>query len=191
MKLHNYLLFLSLIFLSISCQEDKYYPKPKSYLRLDFPNKEYYKITDSCPFTFKVPDYSAWTNRFKRENSCEKTIIFPSLKAEILCDYIVLNNNLIEISESFRKMVYEHSFKSTAIIERLWVNDSTNVYGLAYEIKGNTACNYAFTLTDSSKHFFSGQLMFQTSPNYDSLKPSIYFIKEDIEAMIASFEWVN
>ena len=88
-------------------------------------------------------------------------------------------------------MVYEHSFKSTAIIERLWVNDSTNVYGLAYEIKGNTACNYAFTLTDSSKHFFSGQLMFQTSPNYDSLKPSIYFIKEDIEAMIASFEWVN
>ena len=100
MKLHNYLLFLSLIFLSISCQEDKYYPKPKSYLRLDFPNKEYYKITDSCPFTFKVPDYSAWTNRFKRENSCEKTVIFPSLKAEILCDYIVLNNNLIEISDS-------------------------------------------------------------------------------------------
>ena len=191
MKLHNYLVFLSLIFLSISCQEDKYYPKPKSYLRIDFPNKEYYNITDSCPFTFIVPDYSAWTSRFKIENSCEKSIIFPSLKAEILCDYIVLNNNLIEISESFRKMVYEHSFKSTAIIERLWVNDSTNVYGLAYEIKGNTACNYAFTLTDSSKHFFSGQLMFQTSPNYDSLKPSIYFIKEDIEAMIASFKWIN
>ena len=117
--------------------------------------------------------------------------LYQCLKAEILCDYIVLNKNLIEISESFRKMVYEHSFKSTAIIERLWVNDSTNVYGLAYEIKGNTACNYAFTLTDSSKHFFSGQLMFQTSPNYDSLKPSINFIKEDIEAMIASFEWVN
>jgi gliding motility-associated lipoprotein GldD len=108
-----------------------------------------------------------------------------------MCDYIPLSNNLIEISESFRKMVYEHSFKSSAIIERLWINDSTEVYGLAYEIKGNTACNFAFTLTDSSNHFFSGQLMFQISPNYDSLKPSIKFIKEDIEAIIASFYWIN
>jgi gliding motility-associated lipoprotein GldD len=88
-------------------------------------------------------------------------------------------------------MVYEHSFKSSAIVERFWVNDSIRVYGLAYEIKGNTACNFAFTLTDSSKHFFSGQLLFQTHPNYDSLSPSIKFIKKDIEMIISSFQWTN
>ena len=119
MKTLNSLFLISIIFLVFSCEEDKYYPKPKSYLRLDFPVKEYYNINDSCPFNFAIPDYSAWTSRFKKNSSCNKVIIFPTFKAEIMCDYIPLSNNLIEISESFRKMVYEHSFKSSAIIERL------------------------------------------------------------------------
>lgn len=184
------ILSLILIISSVSCNsKTNYYPKPKSYLRLDFPEKDYYPINDFCPFSFEIPDYSAWSKTFRGKDNCSKTIIFPTFKAEILCDYLILDNNLSELSESFRKMVYEHSFKSSAIIERVWVNDSTNVYGIAYEIKGNTACNYAFTLTDSINHFFSGQLLFQTSPNYDSLKPSIEFIRNDIEAIIASFKW--
>ena len=88
-------------------------------------------------------------------------------------------------------MVYEHSFKSTAIIERTWESEINDVYALAYEIKGNTACNYAFTITDSVNHFFSGQLLFQTKPNYDSLQPSIIFLKSDLENMISSFRWIN
>ncbi|MFL2585210.1 MAG: hypothetical protein ACJ0QO_00935 [Parvicellaceae bacterium] len=175
----------------MSCENNNYHPKPKSYLRIDFPDKSYYEINDSCPFKFKIPDYSAWVKNFKSVKNCNKTIIFPNFKAEILCDYLTLDNNVIELSESFRKMVYEHSFKSSAIVERFWENDSNKVYGIAYEIKGNTACNYAFALTDSNKHFFSGQLLFQTAPKYDSLKPSIAFIKEDIEAIIASFKWSN
>ena len=41
----------------------------------------------------------------------------------------------------------------------------------------------------SSKHFFSGELLFQTRPNYDSLQPSISFIEADIKKIIESFEW--
>jgi gliding motility-associated lipoprotein GldD len=81
--------------------------------------------------------------------------------------------------------------KNPAIVERVWKNEDEKVFALAYEIKGNTACNYAFTITDSSQHFFSGQLLFQTKPNYDSLKPCISFIIEDLEEMISSFQWVN
>jgi gliding motility-associated lipoprotein GldD len=184
------ILSLIIIISFISCNtKTNYYPKPKSYIRIDFPEKKYYLVNDFCPFSFEIPEYSAWSKSFRKKDDCSKTIIFPNFKAEILCDYLILENNLSELSESFRKMVYEHSFKSSAIIERVWVNESTNVYGIAYEIKGNTALNYAFTVTDSSKNFFSGQLLFQTSPNYDSLKPSIEFIKNDIEAMIASFQW--
>jgi gliding motility-associated lipoprotein GldD len=185
------ILCVVLILAFISCDNDRSYPKPKSYLRIDFPQKNYYSISDSCPFIFNIPEYSTWVKSLRKNGSCNKTIIFPTFKAEILCDYIPINNDLIEISESFRKMVYEHSFKSSAIVERFWVNDSIRVYGLAYEIKGNTACNFAFTLTDSSKHFFSGQLLFQTHPNYDSLSPSIKFIKKDIEMIISSFQWTN
>ena len=142
-------------------------------------------------FKFKLPNYASWEQKFKDYPKCSKTVIFPEFKAEVLCEYFELNDNLLEMSEGFRKMVYEHSFKSSAIVERVWENEDEKVFALAYEIKGNTACNYAFTITDSSQHFFSGQLLFQTKPNYDSLKPCISFIIEDLEDMISSFKWVN
>lgn len=190
-KILKYCLIITLIFKLFSCTQEITFPKPKSYLRIDFPKKEYYQIKDSCSFVFKIPHYSSWEQKFKNYPKCNKTIIFPEFKAEVLCDYINLDNNLSEISEEFRKMVYEHSFKSSAIIERTWESEINDVYALAYEIKGNTACNYAFTITDSSSHFFSGQLLFQTKPNYDSLQPSIIFLKSDLEEMITSFRWIN
>ena len=190
MKSLNLFVLISIFFV-ISCKDKKTFPKPTSYLRIDFPEKNYYLIQDSCPFIFKTPEYSAWKNRFSTKENCNKTIIFPAFKAEILCDYITLDNNLIELSEAFRKTVYEHSFKSSAIIEKFWTNETKKVYGIAYEIRGNTACNFAFCLTDSMNHFFSGQLLFQTYPNYDSLKPSIGYIKNDIDTLISSFKWTN
>ena len=191
MRFNKVLIFILFIFTLFTCDDDHYFPKPKSYLRINFPTKEYYAIDNNCPFTFKIPNYSAWVKKFNDNQPCNKAIIYPDFKAEVLCDYMTINDNLYEVSEDFRKMVYKHSFKSNAIIERVWENDSNKVYGLAYEIKGNTACNYAFTLTDSNRHFFSGQLLFQIKPNYDSLKPSIEFLQKDIEAMIASFKWAD
>ena len=128
---------------------------------MTFLKKEYYQIKDTCFFVFKIPNYSSWEQKFKNYPSCNKTIIFPEFKAEVLCDYISLDNNLFEISEEFRKMVYEHSFKSSAIIERTWESEINEVYALAYEIKGNTACNYAFTITDSVNHFFLDNYFFR------------------------------
>ena len=186
----KYLLIYILI-ITLGCTREKTFPKPKSYLRIDLPIKDSYNIKDSCMFRFKLPNYASWVQKFKDYPKCSKTVIFPKFKAEVLCEYFELNDNLLEMSEGFRKMVYEHSFKSSAIIERFWENEDEQVFALAYEIKGNTACNYAFTITDSSQHFFSGQLLFQTKPNYDSLKPCISFIIEDLEDMISSFRWVN
>ena len=182
---------LYLLLIATSCSQDPVYPKPKGYLRINFPIKEYYYIKDSCSFNFHIPNYASWEKKFNHFSNCSKTIIFPEFRAEVLCDYIYLNDDLYEISEEFRKMVYDHSFKSSAIIERTFENKRDKVYGLAYKIKGNTACNYAFTLTDSANHFFSGQLLFQTKPNYDSLRPSVDFIIKDLEELIASFRWIN
>ena len=190
MRCLSLFILINVLFIT-SCNDKQPFPKPVSYLRIDFPDKHYYSTQDSCPFIFQIPDYSAWENRISNKENCNKTIIFPSFRAEILCDYITLNNNLIELSEAFRKIVYEHSFKSSAILEKFWTNENEKVYGIAYEIKGNTACNFAFFLTDSINHFFSGQLLFQTYPNYDSLKPSIKYIKEDIDTLISSFKWTN
>ena len=189
----NFLKYLLVFILiaTLGCKREKTFPKPKSYLRIDFPKKDFYNIKDSCLFTFKLPEYASWEQKFKDYPICSKTIIFPEFKAEVLCEYFELEDNLLEMSEGFRNMVYEHSFKSSAIVERVWKNEDDQVFALAYEIKGNTACNYAFTITDSTQHFFSGQLLFQTKPNFDSLEPCIEFIIEDLEEMISSFQWIN
>ena len=181
-----------LVLVLSSCRNESTYPKPKSYLRIDLPEKGYYKIQNKkCPFSFEIPNYATWKQRFKNNNSCSKALLFPQFNAEILCDYIPLENDVLALSEVFRNKIYDHSFKSTGIIERTWSNTENKVYGITYEIKGNTACNFGFLVTDSTKHLFLGELMFQTKPNYDSLYPVINFIKHDAKKLIESFRWLN
>ena len=100
-------------FISLSCDNQEEYPKPKSYLRIDFPKKEYYTISDSCCFIFKLPDYSSWEQKFKNYPTCSKTIIFPKFKAEVLCEYFKLNNAQIvvtakgsEVIENIEKVTF-------------------------------------------------------------------------------------
>lgn len=184
--------FIFLILIFSSCRNESTYPKPKSYLRIDLPVKGYYEIEkNTCPFSFEIPNYATWKQRFKNNNSCSKAVLFPQFNAEILCDYVSLENDIVALSEVFRNKMYDHSFKSTGIIERSWSDSENKVYGITYEIKGNTACNFGFLVTDSSKHVFLGQLMFQTKPNYDSLSPMINFIIKDAERLIESFRWIN
>ena len=184
--------FIFLISILSSCRSESTYPKPKSYLRIDLPEKGYYEIAkNTCPFSFEIPNYATWKQRFKNNNSCSKAILFPQFNAEILCDYVPLENDIVALSEVFRNKMYDHSFKSTGIIERSWSDVENKVYGITYEIKGNTACNFGFLVTDSTKHVFLGQLMFQTKPNYDSLSPMIDFIIKDAERLIESFRWIN
>ena len=86
-----------------SCNNEEPHPKPKSYLRIDLPKKEYYSVDSStCPFAFDIPNYASWQKRFKNNNDCSKAVIFPQFKAEILCDYINVDNDISEISEVFR-----------------------------------------------------------------------------------------
>jgi len=181
-------LLLSFIFL-YSCSEEAYYPLPKSYYRVDFEAKKYKTFDDSCAFTFKLPNYSFAIDKFKNAPDCYKTIIFPKYKAELICTYNVVDSNFYKLSEALRKTAYEHSFRASSINEKQWVNADENVYGTTFEIIGDVACNYAFYLSDSANHFFTGELMFFALPNYDSLKPSIEFIKTDIEKLIESFKW--
>lgn len=186
------LVFFLCVFSLFSCHDDPTYPKPKSYLRIDLPKKEYYKVENSeCPFSFEIPNYATWQQRFKNNNPCSKAVIFPQFKAEILCDFIPVENEIADVSEVFRNKIYEHSFKSTGIIERSWSDEINQVYGITYEIKGNTACNFGFLITDSLNHIFLGQLLFQSKPNYDSLYPLINFIIKDAENIVETFRWIN
>ena len=52
----------------MACNTD-YTPKPKAFIKLDFPEKVYEKLNVDCPFIFEFPVYS---KLFKKENKAYK-----------------------------------------------------------------------------------------------------------------------
>jgi gliding motility-associated lipoprotein GldD len=79
--------------------------------------------------------------------------------------------------------------KASAIPETEYYNHDNRVYGMLYQMKGNTASPIQFYLTDSTKHFFRAALYFNNIPNQDSLAPVIDYLREDIMMMMETFRW--
>lgn len=55
----KYTLSLALLFFFISCQKEKLFlPKPRSYPKIEFPQKTYQDFSQEfCPFGFNFPSY--------------------------------------------------------------------------------------------------------------------------------------
>jgi gliding motility-associated lipoprotein GldD len=68
-------------------------------------------------------------------------------------------------------------------------NPQNKVYGILYDLKGNTASAVQFYVTDSINHYLRGSLYFTAEPNADSLSPVINFFREDIIHFIETLEW--
>ncbi len=180
---------IGLIILS-GCKR-KYTPKPRGYFRIDLPEKEYQKLDSFYPYKFEYPEYAI----IKRDSSSvsEKywiNIEYPDLNGKIHISYKAINNNnLSQILEDTRKLVYKHTIKADAINEKMFIKPEKKVYGILYEIEGNAASSMQFFLTDSTNHYLRGALYFNVEPNKDSLAPVLDFVKEDIIVLIESFEW--
>lgn len=177
-----------------SCGTDEddevFIPKPKGFPRIDFPEKTY-KLYDSlCPYSFEIPTYSFISNdKHKGADPCWINVNFPKYNAQIHLSYKTVNNNLDTFLNDCRDFAIKHQVKSTGIDETIIVRDSAQVYGLVYDIAGNTASNVQFYLTDSTHHFMRGALYFNSVPNIDSLKIVVDFLRKDIVHLIQTFEW--
>ncbi|MBQ5404378.1 MAG: gliding motility lipoprotein GldD [Bacteroidales bacterium] len=178
------------VFMLFSCSH-KPTPKPRGYFRITFPEKEY-SIYDSLdlPYSFAMPNYCI----MEKENSrgAEKywtNIVFKGMNAKIHITFTFLNNNLDTLIEDSHTLAYKHTVKADAIEKISYYNDSTRVYGLMYNLKGNVASPVQFYLTDSTKHFLRGSLYFNSSPNKDSLLPAVNFIREDIKQIFETLQW--
>jgi gliding motility-associated lipoprotein GldD len=91
--------------------------------------------------------------------------------------------------EDSRELAIKHQIKASGLDQSEIRRDSAKVYGLIYDISGNTASSMQFFLTDSSNHFLRGSLYFNVAPNIDSLQIVVDFLKKDIHQMINSFKW--
>jgi gliding motility-associated lipoprotein GldD len=176
------------ICLTASCNRQKSFtPKPTGYFRIDFPEKYYKTYNEDCPFIFDIPAYSFIVK--EKQDYCWMDIYFPTLKAMIYLTYKPVENDLNTHLEDSREFVYKHTVMADAIEEIRFENDSLNVYGILYELSGNTASAVQFFLTDSTSHFLRGSLYFNVPPNKDSLAPVIDFIRDDIVYLMESFQW--
>jgi len=168
-----------------------YTPKPRSYYRIDFPEKKYIPYhAEGCNYRFEIPEY-AHVVPFKGSMAepCWINIEFPGYKGIIHITYKTLDNNLNTYVEDIRTLAYKHSIKADDIIEKPFSFPDRNVTGMIYDIKGNTASSMSFYVTDNKDNFLSGALYFNVIPNKDSLAPVIQFFSADIEHLINTLYW--
>jgi gliding motility-associated lipoprotein GldD len=171
----------------IGCEETyDYYPKPRGYMRLDFPDRVYTTfVSDSCHYQFEVPDYFETVPKA----NCNMDIVMERFNATLFMTYIPVDTNLMMNIEYSRKLVYDHSIKADAIEEKPIIDPERKAYGLQYNIKGDAASPYQFYVTDSTHHFLRGALYFNVKPNYDSIRTSLSYIMEDMDRMLETVTW--
>lgn len=176
----------------ISCDDDDemYSPKPRGYFRIDIPKKEYTLYNTDCPYEFDIPKYAVISkDKHLNAEPCWINIDFPQFKATIHMSYKKVENNIGTYLEDARTFAVKHQIKATGMNESVIIRDSSKVYGLLYDIEGNTASSLQFYLTDSTHHFLRGALYFNASPNTDSLKLVIDFIRQDVIQLIKTTKW--
>ena len=176
------------LFISLGGCKKSYTPKPRSYFRIDFPEKKYVPYKSECSYSFEVPVYARIVP-FKGKEPCWINIEFPGYKGTLHITYKTLHNDLNQHVEDIHTLAYKHIIKADDIIEHPFSYVDRNVHGMLYDIKGNTASSLSFYATDSINNFLSGALYFSVIPNKDSLAPVISFFTADVEHLIKTLNW--
>jgi len=181
---------------SFGCREVAV-PKPRGHFRIDLPARKYVEfnpVTDAksrLPLSFEYPEYGKMT--FQGENGTKPgwfNIEFPHYRAKIYLTYKDVRNDLDSLlDQSYNLNVKNHVSKADAIKEQVISNPDNKVYGILYDLKGNTASAVEFYVTDSISHYLRGSLYFSSEPNADSLAPVIDFFRGDIMHLIETLKW--
>ena len=186
---HYHIIPLLLMILVLTCQRS-YTPKPRGFLRIEFPAKEYVMFDSVCPYTFEYPSYGKIVpDTDYITEPCWINIEFPDFDGKIHISYKEVHQNLNDFIEDSRALTYKHTIKADAIKETVYTNPELEVHGILYDIKGNAASSIQFYLTDSNAHFLRASLYFNVQPDKDSLAPVISFFREDIIHLVESFAW--
>ncbi|WP_345192408.1 gliding motility lipoprotein GldD [Algibacter agarivorans] len=181
-------------FLLMSCGED-YVPKPKAYLRLEYPKAKYVDTNLELPFSFETNVLATHIKTKKVNASTESygiNLEYPTLKGTIFLTYKAIEKdkkNLIAFLRDAQNLTQKHAIKADEIPVTPYENDERKVYGAFAEVKGNVASPAQFYVTDSVNHFLTGSLYFHAKPNYDSILPAANYLQKDIKHIMESVTW--
>ena len=183
-------LFL-LLFIFVSCGGNEInIPKPPTYLRMNLPSHKYKLYSNSCPYTFQVSDiFQVDDVTDETGETCHKEIKLGPLNGVINFSYIDMVEPLSRYVNYSNDKVDEHKIKANSIEDMKIIRSKDRVFGTFFELKGDVATPFQFYLTDSTKRFVSGVVYFNSVPNYDSLKPSLDYLKLDLMKIVNTFKW--
>lgn len=169
-------------------------PRPYGYYRIGVP-KYGYKAMEmkGYPYRFEYADIAYIDTQVDHGEPYWMDVVYPSLNARIHCSYKQIEPNgtadLRHLTDDAVRFVFDHAIKADAIPEQGYTNPEARIYGVYYDLEGNTASPVQFFLTDSTHHFFRAALYYNCIPNADSLAPVNEIMRRDIHHMIESFRW--
>lgn len=182
-----------------ACRPEVYTPKPRGYYKIDLPKEHSYQTFDTAgfPYKFEYPEYATIITNpdffgEKPENPYWINIDFPEIGGKIYISYkeVTGKQSLNNLSEDMYEMTFSAHTKKANYIQDYYMDDnSRNVYATMFNVTGNAASAYQFSVTDSNKNFLRGALYFAATPNADSLKPLNDFLRADIEHLLQTIEW--
>lgn len=182
--------YIILLMISITSCQPPSTPKPYGYFRIAIPDTSYTKyIEKDYPYTFLLSSNACVKEHYHKGENYWIDIEYPMLNATIHCSYKSIHNNLRVLSKDAQEFLYSHSTIASAIPIQEFANPSNRVWGLYFELHGNTATPIQFVLTDSTKHFFRGSIYCNTIPNQDSLAPIYDYLRKDVRTIMESLEW--
>ena len=189
----------TVLFLLLSCFfscQDQVLPKPKAYLRLDYPKANYTKTNlERLPFTFELSDqvsHVSLKNIPGSTTSIGVNIEYKKLKGTIFLTYKAINGqgeNLKYFLNDAERFTEKHMAKADEIPVYPYANKARRVYGKHYVVKGNVASQSQFHVTDSVNHFLTGSLYFYVKPNYDSILPAANYLQKDMRHIMETIAW--
>lgn len=177
------------LFLCVACTKVST-PKPYGYYRIAIPDTSY------VAFDTRFPDwpysFALSKNAIPQPRQDEPywlNIYYPSLDATVHCSYKPVRHNLRELTNDALEFVYRNASFANAIPEREYSHPEADVYGVLFDLEGNTASSCQFFITDSTRHFFRASVYCNCPPNADSLAPVYEYLRKDVIRMVETFEW--
>ncbi|MFN5148456.1 MAG: hypothetical protein ACK46O_12025 [Flavobacteriia bacterium] len=181
-----------LVITMVSCtNEPILIPKPPTYLRLNLPEHKYKEYISQCSYRFDASELFNVKNVADSAGNlmCHKDIDLGPLNGVIHLSFIDMQEPLSAYVNFANDKVDEHKLKATAIEDLKILHPEKRVFGTFFELQGDVASPFQFYLTDSTSKFVSGVVYFNSRPNYDSLKPTLDYLKVDLLKMVNSFKW--
>ena len=190
-KMRNIVQIVLLGVLLVSCGKAST-PKPYGYYRITVPDTVYSDFAaqyPNYPYTFALSQNAVVKPRLDAEEPYWINLFYPALDATIHCSYKPVRHNLRELTNDALEFVYRNASFANAIPEQDYTHPEARVYGVLFDLEGNTASSCQFFITDSTTHFFRASVYCNCPPNADSLAPVYEYLRKDVVKMVETFEW--